>query len=128
MIPKQALGPGPEEQYRAYLSEGRFMIQRSRSSGRYVFFPRVAEPGSGRNDLEWVEASGLGTVYSITVNRTRAGDYNVALVELDEGPRLMSRIEGVETVPIGTRVKARIVEIDGEPAVVFDVLNEGGAA
>lgn len=104
------------------------MIQRSRSSGRYVFFPRVAEPGSGRNDLEWVEASGLGTVYSITVNRTRAGDYNVALVELDEGPRLMSRIEGVETVPIGTRVKARIVEIDGEPAVVFDVLNEGGAA
>ena len=128
MIPKQALGPGPEEQYRAYLSEGRFMIQRSRSSGRYVFFPRVAEPGSGRNDLEWVEASGLGTVYSITVNRTRAGDYNVALVELDEGPRLMSRIEDVETVPIGTRVKARIVEIDGEPAVVFDVLNEGGAA
>jgi hypothetical protein len=128
MIPKQALGPGPEEQYRAYLSEGRFMIQRSRSSGRYVFFPRVAEPGSGRNDLEWVEASGLGTVYSITVNRTRAGDYNVALVELDEGPRLMSRVEGVETVPIGTRVKARIVEIDGEPAVVFDVLNEGGAA
>lgn len=128
MIPKQALGPGPEEQYRAYLSEGRFMIQRSRSSGRYVFFPRVAEPGSGRNDLEWVEASGLGTVYSITVNRTRAGDYNVALVELDEGPRLMSRIEGVETVPIGTRVKARIVEIDGEPAVVFDVLSEGGAA
>ena len=128
MIPKQALGPGPEEQDRAYLSEGRFMIQRSRSSGRYVFFPRVAEPGSGRNDLEWVEASGLGTVYSITVNRTRAGDYNVALVELDEGPRLMSRIEGVETVPIGTRVKARIVEIDGEPAVVFDVLNEGGAA
>lgn len=128
MIPKQALGPGPEEQYRAYLSEGRFMMQRSRSSGRYVFFPRVAEPGSGRNDLEWVEASGLGTVYSITVNRTRAGDYNVALVELDEGPRLMSRIEGVETVPIGTRVKARIVEIDGEPAVVFDVLNEGGAA
>jgi len=128
MIPKQTLGPGPEEQYRAYLSEGRFMIQRSRSSGRYVFFPRVAEPGSGRNDLEWVEASGLGTVYSITVNRTRAGDYNVALVELDEGPRLMSRVEGVETVPIGTRVKARIVEIDGEPAVVFDVLNEGGAA
>ena len=100
------------------------MIQRSRSSGRYVFFPRVAEPGSGRNDLEWVEASGLGTVYSITVNRTRAGDYNVALVELDEGPRLMSRIEGVETVPIGTRVKARIIEIDGEPAVVFDVLRE----
>lgn len=104
------------------------MIQRSRSSGRYVFFPRVAEPGSGRSDLEWVEASGFGTVYSITVNRTREGSYNIALIELDEGPRLMSRVEGVETVPIGTRVKARITEIDGEPAVVFDVVREGGAA
>jgi len=104
------------------------MIQRSRFSGRYVFFPRVAEPESGRSDLEWVEASGFGTVYSITVNRTREGSYNIALIELDEGPRLMSRVEGVETVPIGTRVKARITEIDGEPAVVFDVVREGGAA
>jgi hypothetical protein len=78
--------------------------------------------------LEWVEASGFGTVYSITVNRTREGSYNIALIELDEGPRLMSRVEGVETVPIGTRVKARITEIDGEPAVVFDVVREGGAA
>jgi uncharacterized OB-fold protein len=104
------------------------MIQRSRSTGRYVFYPRVAEPGNGQSDLEWVEASGLGTVYSITVNRTRTGDYNVALVELDEGPRLMTRIEGIETVPIGTRVKARIVEIDGEPAVVFDVTAHGGVA
>jgi uncharacterized OB-fold protein len=122
MIPTHPPGPGPEAQYRAYLAEGRFMIQRSRSTGRYVFYPRVAEPGNGRSDLEWVEASGLGTVYSITVNRTRTGDYNVALVELDEGPRLMTRIEGIETVPIGTRVKARILEIDGEPAVVFDVI------
>nr|PZN83314.1 MAG: nucleic acid-binding protein [Pseudomonadota bacterium] len=128
MILKEAPGPGPEQEFRSYLSEGRFMIQRSRSSGRYVFFPRVAEPGSGRSDLEWVEASGFGTVYSITVNRTREGSYNIALIELDEGPRLMSRVEGVETVPIGTRVKARITEIDGEPAVVFDVVREGGAA
>ena len=121
-------GPGPEAQYHAHLSQGKFMIQRSRSSGRYVFYPRVAEPGSGSSDLEWVEASGFGTVYSITVNRTRAGDYNVALVELDEGPRIITRIEGVETVPVGTRVKARITKIDGEPAVVFDVASEGAAA
>jgi len=116
---------GPEAQFKAYLAEGRFMIQRSRSTGRYVFYPRVAVPGSGETDLEWVPASGEGTVYSITVNRTREGSYNIALVDLAEGPRLMSRIEGADTAPIGTRVKARIASIEGEPAIVFDVANEG---
>jgi uncharacterized OB-fold protein len=115
---------GPEAQFKAYLAEGRFMIQRSRSTGRHVFYPRVAVPGSGETDLEWVPASGDGTVYSVTVNRTREGSYNVALVDLAEGPRLMSRIEGVETAPIGTRVKARIASIDDEPAIVFDVAEQ----
>ncbi|HLT76165.1 MAG TPA: OB-fold domain-containing protein [Ferrovibrio sp.] len=123
-MPRPATGPGPEAEYRAFLSQGRFMIQRSVSTGQYVFYPRVAAPGSGATDLEWVEASGLGRIYSITVNRARTGDYNIALVELDEGPRLMTRIEGVETAAIGTRVRARIAELGGEPAVVFDVVAE----
>lgn len=126
MRPKATPGPGPEAQYRAFLRDGRFMIQRSASTGRYAFYPRVAAPGSGADDLEWVEASGLGRIYSITVNRARTGSYNIALVELDEGPRLMTRIEGVETAAIGTRVRARIAEIDGEPAVVFDIVSEEG--
>lgn len=128
MIPTQSQGPGPEAQYRAFLDEGRFMIQRSASTGQHVFYPRVAAPGTGAMDLEWVEASGLGTIYSITVNRARGGDYNVALVQLDEGPRLLTRIEGVETAPVGTRVKARIAELEGEKVVVFDLAQKGGAA
>lgn len=36
----------------------------------------------------------------------------------------MTRIEGVETAPIGTRVRARIAEIEGESAVVFDIAPE----
>jgi uncharacterized protein len=120
-------GPGPEAQYRAHLKAGRFMIQRSLSTGAHVFYPRIAAPISGATDLEWVEASGLGTIYSITVNRSKASSHNVAIVELDEGPRMMTNIEGVETAAIGTRVKARIVEIDGEAAVVFAVLDEGRA-
>ena len=128
MIPQAAAGPGPEAEYRAFLQAGRFMIQRSASTGQYVFYPRIAAPGTGAADLEWVEASGLGRIYSITVNRARGGSYNIALVQLDEGPRLMTRIEGVETAPIGTRVRARIAELGGERAVVFDVVAEGGAA
>ena len=101
------------------------MIQRSRSTGRHVFYPRAAVPGTGERDLEWVEASGLATVYAITVNRGREASYNLALVDLDEGPRMMTRIEGVETAPIGTRVRARIVEDGGAPLVVF--VAEGAA-
>ena len=112
---------GPEAEYRAYLQEGRFMIQRSRSTGRHVFYPRIAVPGTGEQDLEWVQASGRATVYAITVNRTREATYNLALVDLEEGPRMMTRIDGVETVPIGTKVAAKIIEEGGAPLVVFEV-------
>lgn len=130
-------GPGPEARYYAYLAEGRFMIQRSRSSGRYVFYPRVLEPGTGAADLEWVEASGEGTVYATTVTRRRpekGGDYNVALIDLAEGPRMMARVVGIppEEVKIGMKVRAKIEELNGAPAVVFEpaesaLAGEGGA-
>ena len=119
---------GPEEQFKAHLREGQFLVQRSRQSGRVVFYPRVAEPETGERDLEWVACNGLGTVYSTTVVRRRAekgGDYNVALIELDDGFRMLSRVETVppSEVRIGQRVRARITEIDGEPAIVFDPLD-----
>ena len=118
---------GPEAQFKAYLKAGRFMIQRSRSSGRHTFYPRVAIPVSGEGDLEWVAASGRGSVYAITVNRSKDSSYNIALVELDEGPRMMSRIDGVETVAIGTKVTAKIVDLKDGPAVVFEPLTKGSA-
>ena len=85
-------GPGPEKRYYDYLADGKFMIQRSKSSGNYVHYPRVMEPGTGAADLEWVEASGKGVVYATTVNRQRpekGGDYNICLIDLAEGPRMM---------------------------------------
>ena len=113
-------GLGPEAAFNALLQQGRFCIQRSRSTGRHTFYPRIAIPGTGETDLEWVEPAGTGTVYAVTVKRDRSGDSNIAIIELDEGVRMMSRIEGVETLPVGARVRARIAEIDGAPAVVFD--------
>ena len=110
---------GAVQQFRDYLAQGRFMLQRSRSTGRHVFYPRLLIPGSGETDLEWVEASGLGTVYSITVTRAREGDYNIALIDLDEGVRMMSTIEGVETLPIGARVRGHVAKLNGVDAVVF---------
>ena len=113
----------PERDFHAFLAEGRFMIQRSASSGRHVFYPRLVEPLTGADDLEWVEASGTGVVYSVTVVRPRPPEvpYNVVLVDLEEGPRIMSRVDGVapEDVGIGMPVKARIIEEDGKPLIVF---------
>jgi uncharacterized protein len=116
----------PEAQYQQFLAEGRFMIQRSAGSGRHVFYPRVAEPETGATDLEWVAASGRGTVYSTSVVRQKppTPDYNVALIDLEEGPRMMSRVVGIaaEEVRIGMAVTAKIIR-DGEAAVlVFEPL------
>lgn len=117
---------GPQATYEAYLAQGRFMIQRSPSTGEYVFWPRIAAP-SGATDLEWVAAKGTATVYAITVNRARGGSWNVALIELDEGVRMMSTLPAVETAAIGARVKARIEMSDGGPRVVFDLMEEDAA-
>lgn len=127
---------GPYLQYQSHLAEGRFMIQRAVSSGTCVFFPRTVAPGTGEA-LEWVEASGLGTVYSTTAIRKRPPEasLNIALIDLDEGPRMMSRVEGIDAhdVKIGMRVKARIVpcaDEDGCCIVVFEPYGAGigGAA
>lgn len=115
----------PDAEFQEFLAQGRFMIQRSRSSGRHVFYPRVAEPGSGNTDLEWVEASGRGSVYATTVVRVKppAQSYNVALVDLEEGPRLMSRVEGLapEAVRIGMKLRARVLREAEPPCVVFEL-------
>lgn len=101
------------------------MLQRSRQNGGYCFYPRVAQPGTGNTDLEWVQASGRGVVYSSTVIRQRppTPNYNVALIDLEEGVRMMSRVEGVapEDVQIGMSVRAKIVQLDdGAPLLVFE--------
>ena len=117
----------PDADFKAFLEQGRFMIQFSASSNRHVFYPRVITPGTGTDDLEWVEASGRGTVYSTTVVRCKPpkADYNVALIDLEEGPRLMSRVEGIDpaSVTIGLAVQARILDdADVGLHVVFDPL------
>lgn len=121
----------PSQAYQRYLENGEFRIQRSKNTGKYVFYPRVAVPGSGETDLEWVEASGGGVVYSTTTVRRKAdkgGDYNVAIVELAEGPRLMTNVEGIgaEEVYIGMEVVAHIKAADesrGYPLLVFRPAN-----
>ena len=118
---------GPEQQFKNYLTVGKFMIQKSKSLNEFFFHPRVAFPGTGERDLEWVEASGNGIVYSTSCNRRlpeKGGDFNISLITLQEGPRMMAKIEGVtpDQVVIGQKVKARISSLKGEPAIIFDIV------
>jgi uncharacterized OB-fold protein len=110
---------GPESIYQQYLAAGKLHIQRCENCKTYLFFPRYLCPDCGSSNLAWTRASGKGTVYSTTVMRRRAeagGDFNVCLVELEEGPRLMSRVEGLppQEVKIGMEVSARIAGGGGE--------------
>jgi uncharacterized protein len=116
--------PRPEQEYFAHLAQGRLMLQRSRASGKCFFYPRVAAPVTGDRDLEWVPASGRGTVHATTIMRPKPPQqpYNVVLVDLEEGVRVMSRVEGVapEAVKIGMPVQARIGTQDDKAILLFD--------
>lgn len=106
---------GPEKRYLDALSAGRFEIQKCAACAKHVFYPRVLCPHCGAGELAWVAASGRGTVYSTTVVRRKpadGGDYNVCLVDLAEGVRMMSRVVSIppQDVKIGMAVKARIAE------------------
>jgi uncharacterized OB-fold protein len=117
------LPPCPNREFFAFLAEGKFMIQRSRSTSEYVFYPRVATPGTGAMNLEWVQPSGFGTIYSFTLIRAKppALDYNLALIDLDEGPRMMSCVADMPltSIRIGQRVIARIDPSENGPMLVF---------
>lgn len=114
----------PLAAYIAHLERGELAYQFSPSLNAAVFYPRVIAPGTGAADLEWRVSKGLGTVYATTVVHPQQGTpYNVALIDVDEGFRMMSRVEDVtpRDVKIGMRVKFRVHPAGGDdpPYPVF---------
>jgi hypothetical protein len=113
---------GPESQWRAALSEGRFLLQRGVRSGRAFFPPRLVEPGSG-SEVEWFESSGGGAVHAVTVISPRPPEppRAVVLIDLDDGPRLMGRVDGIAPaeIEIGLRVRAIVIRDGDEPVLAF---------
>jgi uncharacterized OB-fold protein len=114
----------PYATYVSHLEKGELAYQFSPQAKRAVFFPRLVCPYTGSETLEWRVSKGLGTVYATTVVHPAEGaTFNVALIDCDEGFRLMSRVEDVapEQVKIGMRVKFRVHKPGGEedPVPVF---------
>jgi uncharacterized OB-fold protein len=112
---------------------GELRIRRCTACGLHHHYPRLACPYCGSDALDWVTASGLGTVHSFTVIRQHGlppfdeqVPFVVALVDLDEpGARLLAQMPGVapEDAAIGARVRAvfrpasdDVAFVDFEPA------------
>lgn len=118
--------------HQAELDQGRFLIQRCDDCHRHIYFPREFCPHCGSEHLQLVPPSGLGTVHAVTTIRRKpdaGGDYNVSLIDLDEGVRLMSRVDNLapDQVRIGLRVQARVGIDNGQGIVLFDAIDRGQA-
>ncbi len=110
--------------YIEHLEKTELAYQYSPSANAAVFYPRMIAPKTGAADLEWRVSQGVGTVHATTVVHPQQGvPYNVALIDMDEGFRLMSRVEDIAptAVKIGMRVKFRVHPKDGDepPYPVF---------
>jgi uncharacterized OB-fold protein len=117
------LAEAPADIYRRHLENGKLGYQRCADCSAAVFYPRVLCPVCGSGALEWRESAGRGTIYATTAVHSRNHDpRNVVLVDLDEGFRMMSRVEGVpaEEVEVGTRVRFEVRQgEEDEPVAVF---------
>lgn len=111
----------PEAVFQRELEQGRLVYQRCDSCRAAVFYPRLVCPECACTELRWECSSGAGILYSATTVRSRSGDYSVALVDLDEGFRMMSRIADGSPVAIGDRVRARLA-----PGTTLDALKFEG--
>ena len=108
-------------------AQGRLLLPRCVDCAGVIWYPRPYCGSCASTQVEWIEASGRGTVYSFTVNRRGAADlpayrdagvYVLAYVELEEGPRIMTNI--VECDPDSVRIGQHV-------EVVFHDTGQGTA-
>lgn len=102
--------------------ENTLKIQKCPDCGSFVFYPRIVCPYCFGESLEWVQATGKGTVYSYTIVENNAPSffqedmpYVVAIIRLAEGVQMMSNI--VECDPYS-------VHCDMPVEVVFEKADE----
>jgi len=116
--------PSPESlPYWKAAGEHRLEIQRCGSCGQYWFPPSQRCQHCQSSKFTWTPVSGRGKVFSFVIYHrvyhpafAKEVPYVVALVELEEGPRLLTNIVGVPT---------DAVACDMPVQVIFDDYDEG---
>ncbi|WP_274424953.1 Zn-ribbon domain-containing OB-fold protein [Chelativorans sp. YIM 93263] len=108
-------------------AQGVLKVQRCTGCGEHVFYPRVVCPSCLSDDLQWVSVSGRATVHAVTVVHRAAAPfkedlpYAVALVDLAEGPRMMTQIltDAPEKLAIGDAVEVEFRRQGEGPPLPF---------
>ena len=116
--------------YVEHLKKGELAYQVNKDTNKPFFYPRAVAPETGSANIEWRVSKGLGTVYTTTaVHYKGEAPLNVAMIDMDEGYRLMSRVEGIDAmdVKIGMRVKVKVIPGD-EKTLPFPVFTPAGDA
>ncbi len=84
-------------------AQGELRLQRCDDCRSVYFPPRPQCPACGHREVSLFVACGRGRLYSYVINQRPhpawEGPYAIAVVELDEGPRLMTNIVGCEQTP-----------------------------
>lgn len=120
---------GPDQIFQRALANKEILLPKCDDCGKHHFFPRVLCPLCHGTAISWHLASGKGRVHTTTVVRRKpehGGDYNVCMVELEEGVRMMGRVEGIapSDVVIDMHVTAFVCEVGGAPVVLFKPAEE----
>ena len=97
--------------------ENRLIIQQCKDCEKHIFYPRISCPHCFSDNVEWVEPSGKGTVYSFTVVENNPPSafmndlpYVVAVVKLEEGVQLNAEALFVILVAELLRERSLVVE------------------
>lgn len=97
------------------------MVQRNKNTGGVLFYSHYFDPDHPEDELEWIEASGKGKIYSYTVVRQHPHPffqerlpYAYAIIELEEGVRLISNVltDDVESLACEMPVTVDFEDID----------------
>lgn len=104
------------EAFRRAAKHGKLLYQFCPACHGRILFPRICCPHCLALDLEWRQAGGRGRIYSFTVIRQAARPcfaadvpYVYAIVELDEGPRLLTNIVGIAPDAVTVDMPVRVV-------------------
>jgi uncharacterized OB-fold protein len=91
-------------------------LQKCGECGKFVFYPRAVCPHCGSRNLAWTPVSGRGKVYGFTISHQKNmpafgadAPYAIALIELEEGVRMMTNLVGVEPDPAQIKVGMDVV-------------------
>jgi uncharacterized protein len=102
--------------------QGKLLLQYCERCRHYQFYPRLYCMQCGFEGLHWREASGQGVIYSYTIiHQNKSPEfindtpYNVAIVQLEEGPRMLSSI--VDSAPAE-------LQVDLPVSVVFEKVTD----